>query len=133
MSNNPWGKGTPDLRSLPQHLREQLDSPLPLREGETHGRVIITAQAATGLVHPTGRLMFTAETTIAQGQPERRVQFSVADVSGRQALTTIILTTEAAVSLVSTLASTFNLLGLDTNILVSKINEIGGKSDSSHE
>jgi len=57
MSNNPFWNTKPDLTRLPEHLRQALTAPIPMRPAEVRAQnVIFSLVQEYGLNHPNGRL-----------------------------------------------------------------------------
>jgi len=53
--SSPWDSVKPDLSKLPPHLRDALNAPVPVKEGESQGRLSIITRR-TGLNHPNARI-----------------------------------------------------------------------------
>lgn len=76
-----------DLRSLPQHIREQISQSAPLRQGEVHAAVTLHNTHFKGTTMPTARV-WVEPYYAAKGtqRPQEGIQFSIYDPSGTRLL-----------------------------------------------
>ena len=108
-----WPGGPrPDLRKLPQVVREQLSQPVPLRPTEVHAGVLLF-QTTPGLNHPNGRVLVSshrkdpeAYTAVPDG-----IQIDLTDFYGRKPLASIVLTPAAVVPVLENLIRCYVALG----------------------
>jgi hypothetical protein len=115
MSGDYWdGSGAgvgPNLAKLPLEIREQQTRPMPLREGEAYGRVVLFRKSP-GLVHPNGRV----NVTVHQSDPldvaaVAGVQIDATDFSARIPLATLILAKEGVPGVLTNLLRAYMQLG----------------------
>lgn len=97
MSNNPFWNQKPDLSRMPEHLRQTLTQPIPMRPAEVRAQSIIFPLVHDyGLNHPNGRLR--AVVHIPDGSKVNTIEgimLETYDFTGHKPITVNILKREA--------------------------------------
>lgn len=108
-----WPGGPrPDLRRLPQVVREQMSQPVPLRPTEVHASVLLF-QSTPGLNHPNGRVLVSPHRKDPDnytGVPDG-IQLDMTDFHGRKPLASVVLTAKAAIPVLENLIRCYMALG----------------------
>ncbi len=96
-SNNPYWNTKPDLTRLPEHLRQALTQPIPMRVGEVRAQNIIFPMIQEyGLNHPNGRVRPMLHVPDAN-KPNQvsGIQLESYDFTGHKPITMCVMRNEA--------------------------------------
>jgi len=114
MNYNPrWpGAPGPNLTKLPQHIREQIAQPVPLRPSEVRTKISLF-QVTSGLQHPNGRVLvseFRQDPDNYVNKPDG-IQIDGSDFYGRKPLLSIVLDKKTAQPVIENMLRCFLALG----------------------
>lgn len=94
MSNNPLWNSKPDLTRLPEHLRQALTQPIPIRPAEIRVQTVIFPLIHEhGLNHPNGRLRAMVYTPKVETDVIEGVQLEASTFTGHKPIYATILKT----------------------------------------
>jgi hypothetical protein len=116
-ARDDWrGAGTPNLSKVPQHIRDALSEPVPVRDTEATGRLHLFHDArSSGLNIPNAR-MHARTYTPMEGETGTRdmapkVQIDFVDYTGKMPIATAILVPEQALILINQLMRSYLRIG----------------------
>jgi len=92
MADSYWNS-RPDLTRLPQHLRQSLTAPIPIRPAEIVAQTIIFPVTDQGLNHPNGRLRALVHQPTADSMRIEGVQLETSTFTGHRPLYVTIVKT----------------------------------------